>query len=58
MVNNREEAEQAVAACRYPPLGNRSLAHSRSGLRRPRLRGGSKRSDRVHRYDRNRRGHR
>src|SRR5271154_4787985 len=25
MVNSREEAEYAVAACRYPPVGNRSV---------------------------------
>lgn len=32
MVNNREEAEQAVAACRYPPLGNRSFGPIRGAL--------------------------
>ena len=25
MVNNRAEAERAIAACRYPPLGSRSF---------------------------------
>src|SRR5438552_7311323 len=28
MVNTREEAVAAVAACRYPPLGNRSVGGS------------------------------
>src|SRR5438552_7739248 len=28
MVNSREEAEQAVAACLYPPRGNRSVGGS------------------------------
>src|SRR5947209_10256208 len=28
MVNTREEAEAAVAACLYPPLGNRSVGGS------------------------------
>ena len=28
MVNSREEAEAAVAACRYPPAGNRSVGGS------------------------------
>ena len=32
MVNNREEAEQAVMACRYPPLGNRSFGPIRGAL--------------------------
>lgn len=32
MVNNRAEAEQAVAACRYPPLGNRSFGPIRGAL--------------------------
>lgn len=32
MVNNREEAEQAVAACRYPPGGNRSFGPIRAAL--------------------------
>jgi len=32
MVNNRQEAEQAVAACRYPPLGNRSFGPIRAAL--------------------------
>ncbi len=32
MVNNREEAEQAVAACRYPPDGNRSFGPIRGAL--------------------------
>lgn len=32
MVNNREEAEQAVAACRYPPQGNRSFGPIRAAL--------------------------
>lgn len=32
MVNNREEAAQAVAACRYPPLGNRSFGPIRAAL--------------------------
>ena len=32
MVNNREEAAQAVAACRYPPLGNRSFGPIRGAL--------------------------
>ena len=32
MVNNRAEAEQAVAACRYPPQGNRSFGPIRAAL--------------------------
>lgn len=32
MVNNRKEAEQAVMACRYPPLGNRSFGPIRGAL--------------------------
>src|SRR6516162_7127495 len=28
MVNSREEAEAAVAACLYPPVGNRSVGGS------------------------------
>jgi len=32
MVNNREEAERAVAACRYPPDGNRSFGPIRAAL--------------------------
>ncbi len=32
MVNNRREAEQAVAACRYPPHGNRSFGPIRGAL--------------------------
>lgn len=32
MVNNREEAERAVHACRYPPLGNRSFGPIRAAL--------------------------
>jgi 4-hydroxy-2-oxoheptanedioate aldolase len=32
MVNNREEAERAVAACRYPPEGNRSFGPIRAAL--------------------------
>ncbi len=32
MVNNRQEAEQAVMACRYPPLGNRSFGPIRGAL--------------------------
>ena len=32
MVNNREEAEQAVMACRYPPLGNRSFGPIRAAV--------------------------
>ena len=32
MVNNREEAQQAVMACRYPPLGNRSFGPIRGAL--------------------------
>jgi 4-hydroxy-2-oxoheptanedioate aldolase len=32
MVNNREEALQAVAACRYPPEGNRSFGPIRAAL--------------------------
>ena len=32
MVNNREEALQAVAACRYPPQGNRSFGPIRAAL--------------------------
>ena len=32
MVNNRAEALQAVAACRYPPLGNRSFGPIRGAL--------------------------
>ena len=32
MVNSRAEAEQAVAACRYPPVGNRSFGPVRAAL--------------------------
>ena len=32
MVNNREEALQAVSACRYPPEGNRSFGPIRGAL--------------------------
>ena len=32
MVNNREEAERAVAACRYPPQGNRSFGPLRASI--------------------------
>lgn len=32
MVNNGEEAARAVAACRYPPLGNRSFGPIRAAL--------------------------
>lgn len=32
MINNREEAERAVAACRYPPDGNRSFGPIRAAL--------------------------
>jgi 4-hydroxy-2-oxoheptanedioate aldolase len=32
MVNSREEAEQAVAACRYHPLGERSVGGGRHAL--------------------------
>ena len=32
MVNNREEAERAVHACRYPPYGNRSFGPIRGAL--------------------------
>jgi 4-hydroxy-2-oxoheptanedioate aldolase len=32
MVNNREEAESAVAACRYPPQGNRSFGPLRASI--------------------------
>jgi 4-hydroxy-2-oxoheptanedioate aldolase len=32
MVNNRQEAEKAVHACRYPPLGNRSFGPMRAAL--------------------------
>lgn len=32
MVNNRAEAEQAVAACKYPPQGNRSYGPIRAAL--------------------------
>ena len=32
MVNNREEAELAVAACRYPPDGNRSFGPIRAAV--------------------------
>jgi 4-hydroxy-2-oxoheptanedioate aldolase len=32
MVNTRAEAEAAVAACRYPPAGNRSVGGSRHAL--------------------------
>jgi 4-hydroxy-2-oxoheptanedioate aldolase len=32
MVNNREEAERAVHACRYPPEGNRSFGPIRAAL--------------------------
>ena len=32
MINTREEAAQAVAACRYPPAGNRSFGPIRGAL--------------------------
>ena len=32
MVNNREEAEQAVSACRYPPEGGRSFGPIRAAM--------------------------
>ena len=32
LVNNREEAEKAVAACRYPPDGMRSMGPIRAGM--------------------------
>ena len=32
MINNRAEAERAVAACRYPPDGNRSFGPIRAAL--------------------------
>ena len=32
MINNREEAERAVAACRYPPEGNRSFGPIRAAV--------------------------
>jgi 4-hydroxy-2-oxoheptanedioate aldolase len=32
MINDRQEAEQAVAACRYPPDGNRSFGPIRAAL--------------------------
>jgi 4-hydroxy-2-oxoheptanedioate aldolase len=32
MVNNREEAEKAVAACRYPPVGMRSSGPFRAAM--------------------------
>lgn len=32
LVNNREDAEKAVAACRYPPDGNRSFGPIRGAL--------------------------
>ncbi|XOV86465.1 MAG: HpcH/HpaI aldolase/citrate lyase family protein [Pseudomonadota bacterium] len=32
LVNNRAEAEQAVAACMYPPLGNRSFGPVRAAM--------------------------
>lgn len=32
MVNNREEAEQAVSACRYPPDGGRSFGPIRAAM--------------------------
>ena len=32
MVNNREEAEQAVSACRYPPDGQRSFGPIRAAM--------------------------
>ena len=32
MVNNREEAERAVSACRYPPQGNRSFGPLRAAM--------------------------
>ena len=32
MVNNREEAERAVSACRYPPQGLRSFGPARAGM--------------------------
>ena len=58
MINNRAEAEQAVAACRYPPRGQPLLwSHSRRPSRTPQLRRAGQRRDRLHRHDRNRRGH-
>ena len=40
LVNTAEEAAMAVAACRYPPVGMRSIgARARRALRRRRLRG-------------------
>jgi len=32
LINNREEAEKAVSACRYPPLGNRSFGPIRGAM--------------------------
>ena len=32
LVNNRAECEQAVAACRYPPDGNRSFGPIRAAM--------------------------
>ncbi len=32
MINSRAEAEQAITACRYPPLGNRSFGPIRAAL--------------------------
>ena len=32
MINNREEAQRAVAACRYPPDGNRSFGPIRAAV--------------------------
>ncbi len=32
MVNSRAEAERAVAACRYPPAGDRSYGPNRAGM--------------------------
>ncbi|MFT5562105.1 MAG: 4-hydroxy-2-oxoheptanedioate aldolase [Candidatus Azotimanducaceae bacterium] len=32
LINNRQEAEKAVAACRYPPEGNRSFGPARAAM--------------------------
>ena len=59
MVNNREEAETAVSACRYPPDGSRSFGPIRAAMYGGRgYASGGEWADRVHRHGGNRRGHR
>ena len=52
MVNNRAECEQFIAACRYPPLGERSYGPLRAMLYG--RRGLLPACQRHHRHDRNR----